>query len=101
MKKFFLLLFIKIFIINFCLADVIILKDGTQIQGEIITDAPDQIGIKTDKKSFFVLKENIEKIIIENKKNNEETNWVVIWSATGIIITFIIIFLIAKAGNTY
>ncbi|GEM_PF-6109080 len=101
MKKIFFLLCIKIFIYDICFADIIFLKDGTRIEGEIITEAPDQIGIKTEKKSFFILKQNIEKIIVENKKNKEETNWVVIWTTSGLIVAFILIFLLARAGNTY
>ncbi len=95
------LLLIVIFIYDLCLADIIILKDGKKIEGEIITEAPDQIGIKTEKKFFYILKEKIEKVIIENKQNKEETNWVIVWSATGLIITFILIFLLAKVGNVY
>jgi len=101
MRKIFLLFCIGLFFSDICFADIIILKDGTQIEGEITSDAPDQIGVKTEKKTFFILKEKIEKIIKteDNEKNQNNLNFIL--TAGSFIVACVVIFFLVRAGNTY
>lgn len=101
MQKIILCFCIYLFFINLCFADIIILKDGAQIDGEITSEAPDQIGIRTEKKTFFVLKEKIEKVIKTENKEKEQNNFNFILTAGSFIVACVVIFLLVRAGNTY
>ena len=67
-------------------ADIIYLKNGKKVVGEIKKYMEDQVGIQVDKKYYFIPKSKIAKIVEkEYHKPEFEINWAVV--ITTVILT--------------
>lgn len=104
MKKAIIYLLLAIFPLEVCFADIIYFKDGREpLKCEVTAQASDQVGVKTENKSYYIKKEEIEKIEFTEKKPelNPGFDWGLITFAGIGTALCVLLYVLARAGNNY
>jgi hypothetical protein len=87
MKQLAVILCIIIFCAPAALADIIMLKDGTQAEGKVKAITEEQVGIQRDTKFYYISKDNIKNIIyVKPVKEDDTMKWVIGISIVGGIL---------------
>jgi hypothetical protein len=87
MKRYIIIFSILCFLSPVVLADVVIFKDGRQLECKVTGIVEDQAGIEESGKSYYVPMDKISEIIYVKKVKEDDTmKWVIAGSAVGMVI---------------
>jgi hypothetical protein len=104
MRHFIIYALLLIFPVEICFADMVYFKDGRPpLECEVTAQAPDQIGVKTQNNSYYIKKEEVDRIEFSEKKPELKPgfDWGLITFAGIGTVLCVLLYVLARAGNNY